>query len=164
MTRYIVLAIFLSTTAWAQTSQPTTWEGRVIRVIDGDTVVVSRPAAKGCWTFQTIRIAGVDSPEKSQPYGKAAAQYTGALMFNFKVVVKVTGKGVHGRWIGDVCRGKSKYRCLSYRLVRDGWAWWYKQYSTRKDLQRAEKKARKEQKGLWQGKNPIPPWEWRKKH
>jgi endonuclease YncB( thermonuclease family) len=157
--------LLLSTTpALAQTSQPTTWEGKVTRVVDGDTVEVTRPAAKGCLTLQKIRIRGIDAPEKAQAYGKSAARFTAAFLFNHKVVVKIKEKDRYGRWVADLCRGKSKYRCLSYQLVRKGWAWFYKKYEpNNKLLPRAEKKARKQKLGLWAGKNPVAPWDWRKK-
>lgn len=144
--------------------QEATWRGRVVRVVDGDTVEVTRPAARGCLTIQRVRVANVDAPERRQSYGDHAALYTSMYLFNYVVNVKVIGKDRYGRWIADLCRGKSPYRCVSYRLVRDGWAWWYKEYAPNdKRLQRAEEKARREKKGLWKEKNPVPPWEWRRK-
>ena len=41
-------------------------------------------------------------------------------------------------------------------------AWHYKQYSKSKELAEAEDLARKEKKGLWVDKEPVPPWEFRK--
>jgi endonuclease YncB( thermonuclease family) len=166
MTRFVTLTLIslLSGAVSAQTSQPTTWEGRVTRVVDGDTVEVTRPAAKGCITIQKVRIRGVDAPEKAQPYGKMATRFTAAYLFNHNVTVKVKEKDRYGRWVADLCRGKSKYRCVSYQLVRKGWAWWYRKYEPKnKLLKRAEAKARKQKLGLWAGKNPLEPWLWRQK-
>ena len=168
MTRHVVitLAFLLSTTAIAApTSKPTqeTWEGRVTRVVDGDTVEVTRPAAIGCITIQKIRVRGVDAPEKAQAYGKAAARFTAGFLFNQSVRVVVKEKDRYGRWVADLCRGKSKYMCVSYQLVRQGWAWWYRQYEPKDTvLKRAEEKAKKSKLGLWAGKDPQAPWDWRK--
>ena len=156
----ILLAMCISTSAW---STPTTWKGKVVRVLDADTVDVLRPGAKGCWTIQRVRIQGIDAPEKKQAFGKAATKFAVAFVFGRDVTVNVNGKGKYGRWLGDLCRGKSKYKCLSYQLVRKGWAWHYRKYSKSRLLDRAEKKAKKETIGLWAGKTPLAPWLWRKK-
>lgn len=169
MRRSLLMSVLFATCSmqpvWAApTSQPTTWKGRVIRVVDGDTVEVTKPAATGCITIQKVRVRGVDAPEKAQPYGKAAMRFTAAYLFNHDVTVKVETKDRYGRWVADLCRGKSKYRCVSYQLVRKGWAWWYRQYAPNdKTLKRAEAKARKAKLGLWAGKNPQEPWLWRQK-
>ena len=42
-------------------------------------------------------------------------------------------------------------------------AWHYKEYSKSKELAVAEDEARKAKKGLWTDKEPVPPWEYRKK-
>jgi len=47
--------------------------------------------------------------------------------------------------------------------ARSRWAWHYKQYDKDPSFAEAEKKARAEQPGLWKDKDPMPPWEWRKK-
>jgi endonuclease YncB( thermonuclease family) len=52
--------------------------------------------------------------------------------------------------------------------VTVGLAWHYKKYQHKQsaeDRQRyafAEQEARARKAGLWQGKNPVPPWEWRR--
>ena len=52
--------------------------------------------------------------------------------------------------------------------VKAGMAWFYrydqKELSTenRKLYAQAEDEARANNKGLWQDKNPMPPWEWRR--
>ena len=51
---------------------------------------------------------------------------------------------------------------LSHELLKNGLAWHYKKFSDDEELQIIESKARAKKIGLWQDKNPIPPWEWRK--
>lgn len=51
---------------------------------------------------------------------------------------------------------------LNEILVRKGLAWQYKKYSKSNQYQLLENKAKLEKLGLWQDKNPVAPWEWRK--
>ena len=54
--------------------------------------------------------------------------------------------------------------------VKTGMAWFYRYYQkelsreNRKLYAQAEDEARATKKGLWQDKNPMPPWEWRRLH
>ena len=68
-------------------------------------------------------------------------------------------KDRYGRIIGEVMIGS---RHINLEMVQDGMAWHYKQYSKSKELAEAEDLARKEKKGLWVDKEPVPPWEFRK--
>ena len=52
-------------------SQSFAWQGKVVGVIDGDTVTVMHNDVG-----EEIRLYGVDSPEKRQPFGKKAKQFT----------------------------------------------------------------------------------------
>jgi hypothetical protein len=52
-------------------------------------------------------------------------------------------------------------RSLNRELVREGYAWWYKQYSKDASLGVLEGEARAAKRGLWADQNPVPPWEWR---
>lgn len=39
---------------------------------------------------------------------------------------------------------------------------WYRKYSKDTSLVELEEEARRARRGLWQDKEPVPPWEWRK--
>ena len=55
---------------------------------------------------------------------------------------------------------------LNAMLVREGLAWVYTEYCKLPDCERLkelEQAARAAGHGLWADKEPIPPWEWRKK-
>jgi len=51
-----------------------------------------------------------------------------------------------------------------------GLAWWYRKYAheqhpgDRVEYESAEDRAAADRIGLWQDKNPVPPWEWRREH
>jgi len=80
-------------------------------------------------------------------------------VFGKNVEVKWEKKDRYGRTLGQVyCLGK----WVNLQMVRDGYAWHYKQYSKDEELAAAEGEARKGRRGLWYDKNPIPPWDWRK--
>lgn len=53
-------------------------------------------------------------------------------------------------------------RDINLELVQAGFAWWYRRYAPNDAaLEAAEAKARKAKRGLWQDRQPVPPWEWR---
>ncbi len=53
---------------------------------------------------------------------------------------------------------------MNLEQVKTGMAWFYRYYQkelsaeNRKLYAKAEDEARSERQGLWQGKNPAPPW------
>jgi len=75
--------------------------------------------------------------------------------------VEVMDVDRYGRTVGVVTLpGKVN---LNQELVKQGMAWWYKQYAPRsKELPKLEEQARKAKIGLWSKPNPVPPWEFRK--
>jgi len=48
-------------------------------------------------------------------------------------------------------------------LLKAGYAWHYKQYNKEKRLSEMELQARSKRFGLWADKDPVAPWEFRKK-
>jgi len=135
------------------------WHGKVIRISDGDTIVVltdQRQQVK-------VRLYGVDTPEKRQAFGKAAKKFTARLVGNKMVEVKPVTQDRYGRTVGIVYVGD---KCLNQELVANGYAWVYRQYCNSwrlcKRWLQAESKARELKLGLWCDPNPVSPWKWRK--
>jgi endonuclease YncB( thermonuclease family) len=55
-------------------------------------------------------------------------------------------------------------RVVNEELLRAGFAWWYRKYvPNRLDLAALEEEARTAKRGLWADKDPMPPWEWRRR-
>ena len=133
------------------------FSGRVVRVIDGDSIVVLRNGKA-----EQVRLNGIDCPELGQPFGRRAKQFTFNLVFGKEVSVEELGRDHYGRTIGEVTLdGKS----LNLELVRAGYAWWYREDAPRdRILKRLESEARDVRRGLWVDPSPIPPWEFRKLH
>ena len=141
-------ALLLVSCAHAQTI-----EGRVVGVHDGDSLTVL-DAEK---VQHKIRLSGIDAPEEKQAFGERAKQALSRLAFGEKVRVEVHGKDKYGRTLGDVYAGGKR---VNLAMVEAGMAWAYK---GTKDaaLLAAEGDARREKRGLWRDKDPIPPWEFR---
>ena len=134
------------------------FSGKVISVADGDTITVLR-SQDGTKTPVKIRLAGIDTPEKSQDYGNKAKQALSDKVFGKTVTITYSEKDRYGRTIGDVYLGNN---WINLQMVSAGWAWHYKQYSKDKQLAAAETAARKMHYGLWADPNiPVPPWEYR---
>ncbi|HBK6273262.1 TPA: thermonuclease family protein, partial [Raoultella ornithinolytica] len=62
-------------------------EGKVVRILDGDTLDVLQEGNK----ISRIRLEGIDAPEKSQPYGQRSRQMLTMLTANKWVNVKSHG-------------------------------------------------------------------------
>jgi len=94
----------------------------VVAVLDGDTIEVLHTGKA-----DRIRLAGIDCPEKKQPFGQRAKQATSALSFGHHVTVHGAGKDRYGRTIGTV--ELTDGTNLNYELVHQGWCWWYWKYA-----------------------------------
>lgn len=131
------------------------FSGRVVGVTDGDTIKVLHNGKA-----EKIRLHGIDCPEKAQPFGTKAKQFTSEMVFGKTVAVQVTDTDRYGRTVADVILPDG--RVLNRELVASGLAWWYRKYSKDESLGQLEGKARSAKRGLWADPNPMPPWCYRK--
>lgn len=144
------LAILASATCSA-------FEGRVVGVLDGDTIDVLDAQNRS----HRIRMAEIDAPEKAQAFGQRAKQHMSALCYGKSAVVTPVTQDQYGRTVGRVsCNGID----ANLQMVADGMAWVYRQYAQSPSLFRAEEAARGRKIGLWIDPNPTPPWMWRRAH
>jgi micrococcal nuclease len=128
--------------------------GRVVGVTDGDTLTVLHARHP-----ETVRLQGVDAPEKRQAYGERAKRFTADLAFDRTVTVRTTGRDRNGRLLGEVVLPDG--RSLNQELVRAGYAWWFRKYSRDGGLARLEEEARAGRRGLWADRAPEAPWDFR---
>jgi micrococcal nuclease len=134
------------------------FSGRVVRVIDGDSIEVLHEGRA-----EQVRLNGIDCPELGQAFGRRAKQFTSEMAFGKEVTVKVTGHDRYGRTLGEFMLPDG--RDLNRELVRAGFAWWFRRYAPNdRILERLETEARNARLGLWADPNPIPPWEYRRTH
>lgn len=128
---------------------------KVIGIKDGDTIELLRNGKP-----VTVRLFGVDTPEKTQDFGERARQYTSELAFGKNVRLIEHNKDRYGRTVGTIILPDG--RSLNEELVREGYAWHYTAYSKDKTLANLEADARRFKRGLWQDPNPVAPWDFRK--
>ena len=133
------------------------FSGRVVGVMDGDTITVLVGREQ-----RRVRLAGVDAPEKGQAFGQRSKQALSQMIFGREVTVVSTGKDRYGRTLGIVrlMDGSS----VNERLVENGWAWHYPRYSNDRRLSELESRARASRRGLWADPRPVAPWDFRKAH
>lgn len=136
-------------------------QGQVIRVADGDTLVLLDAQQQQ----HTVRLAGIDAPEKSQAFGQASKNHLAQLVQDQAVTVVYDKRDKYGRIVGKVMVQDVD---ANWVQLQAGWAWHYKQYQGEqspqdRDLYReTEAMARQAQRGLWQGDTaPEPPWAYR---
>jgi endonuclease YncB( thermonuclease family) len=132
----------------------------VVGIADGDTITVldaNRQQHK-------IRLAGIDAPEKAQPFGDRSKQNLAALFFDKQVVVESNKQDRYGRTVGKVLINGTD---ANLAQVKAGMAWWYREYAKeqsatdRRLYEQAEQQAQGQRLGLWADKNPTPPWDFR---
>jgi micrococcal nuclease len=130
------------------------FQGKVVGVSDGDTIKVLKDGIQ-----VKIRLAAIDCPEKKQPYGQKAKQFTADMVAGKVVTVWETDTDRYGRTVGFVFIGDKN---LNKELLSAGLAWHYKKYSRDPELAKLENKARVAKLGLWSEPDPVAPWEWRR--
>ncbi len=130
--------------------------GDDLYVSDGDTIHVDVKGER-----KKIRFYGIDSPESTQPYGQEAKEALVNQLSTDTVRVVVMDTDRYGRVVGKVY-SQSTY--LNEFMVREGYAWWYESYAkSDRRLANLEREARENKRGLWQQKDPEPPWDYRRK-
>ena len=123
------------------------------RIIDGDTVELTDGTR--------IRLHGIDTPERDQPYGRQATRQLDRLLSR-TVYVEEKDTDRYGRvvavlWSADGTNANAAMVC-------GGHAWWYKRYARfDSELRDCQKYAQVENLGLWAAAEPVAPWDWRKR-
>lgn len=157
----IFLILFMLLSAAATADQTISVRATVLRVIDGDTVVLSDERAR---TY-TLRLAAIDAPERKQHFG-AEARAALADLQDQSVTVELQQRDRYRRHIGRLWLGQQD---IGLRQIKQGWAWHYTRYavsqtvSARNSYTTTEQEAREHKRGLWHDSNPMPPWEFRQK-
>ena len=147
--------------ASAPAQSSTVLAGKVVTIIDGDTIDVLDSDRN----THRIRLAGIDAPERHQAFGARSTQNLAALVRGSAVDVewyKLDGQ----RLVGKVLKNGQDI-CLEQ--VRAGFAWHFKRYEDeqseedRRIYDAAEKEARSAKKGLWKDTIPLEPWLYRER-
>lgn len=135
-------------------------EAELVRVVDGDTIdvrVASGPI--------TIRLHGIDAPERDQPLGAAATKALRSLIEGRAMAIEpVEQRDGYGRMIAKVFVADED---VNARMVDIGYAWAYRRYLRLEadELRYCELEgnARAARRGVWSS-DPgqwLPPWDFR---
>lgn len=145
------------TTSPAQAIQKQTPDGMVVRVIDGDTIVVQHGGKP-----ESVRLIGVDTPEAVDPrkpvqyYAKEATWFTTQIALNQQVRLEVqekpSSRDSDGRLLAYAFR-QTDGLFVNKEIIEKGFGFAYLKYPF--DPQRmeafrtAEREARESKRGLW---------------
>ncbi|MDP1997430.1 MAG: thermonuclease family protein [Gallionella sp.] len=150
--RCLACAMLLCMGGWAQAAD---FSGKVIAVLDGDTLLMLRGGKP-----VKVRFAGIDAPEKAQPYGAASQQSLAELVLDKQVRVVSRAVDDYGRLVATVSIGEIS---VNHEQVRRGMAWEYSRFRNR-ELMALQRDAQQARRGLWAGDEAVEPSQWRKQH
>ncbi|WP_066918291.1 thermonuclease family protein [Steroidobacter denitrificans] len=164
----LIMAVCL-TPVWVAAQQAVFLRGTVMRVIDGDTLMVRLESGP-----IRVRLHAMDAPEMNQPGGPEAKQALIALVQGRTVELQPVEQDRYERLIAVV---HMEVLEINREMIRQGHAWAYRRYMSRSapDYCTDEARARNAGLGLW--KSPqreassasaaapayIAPWEWRRR-
>ncbi len=140
-------------------------QGKVVRVIDGDTV-----SLQVSWRQRvTVRLASIDAPElgrdglPGQPFAQKARQALQSMVEGRNVTAHCYEVDHYERYICDLKRESGEI--VNRELVRAGLAWANREkrdmFLRDHTLLELEEAARKARSGLWVDNRSIAPWQWR---
>jgi micrococcal nuclease len=133
---------------------------QVVSTGDGDTLRVrvdGQPV--------TVRLACVDAPETSQPYGAQAANRLQTLLPTGTLVeMRVVDTDRYGRTVAEIFKDQQS---VGLQLVAEGYAVVYQDYlggcaPNQQAYLQAEANAQAHQLNFWSQANPILPWDFRR--
>lgn len=149
------MVILLGAATTEQPARAADFKGKVVTVIDGDTLMI----LNGQTPVKCVLYA-IDCPELGQDSGPAAKEFTASRCLKKVVTVKDRGQDKLGRAIVEVTLDDGT--SLNKELVTSGLAWWTKKFAPQAtDYGELERAARAEKKGLWVASNPMAPWIFR---
>ncbi len=152
------LAAFLA--LWLGIAHGEELGGKVIRVADGDTITILDAAQ----AHHTIRLMGIDAPEKGQPFGTKSRESLSSMVAGRNVTVQWHKRDRYGRLVGQVFADSHDVGLVQ---IDRGLAWHYKAYEREQNAAdargyaEAENEARAARRGLWADRKPVAPWEYR---
>ena len=144
----------------ASTATIAIFDGRVVRVKDGDSLMVERADVK---RTSEIRLAGIDAPELAQPWGIQSRSALRRMVQGQTVRVEVTDRDRYGRLVARVWRGRTY---VNAAMAEQGHAWAFSRYMPDSRIRAGQDAARKAGRGLWSlpERDRLPPATWRERN
>jgi endonuclease YncB( thermonuclease family) len=170
---YLILAMFVSGVAYPTLAQrlsaPNSLQsGKVVHIVDGDTVDVEVSKCRVPWQGNPqicrVRFACIDTPEKGQNpfFDNAKNRIEQLIPVGTPVTIRDTGDTTFNRIVAEIYKSNSS---LSLQMVREGHAVNYCRYlqkncgSDRASYLAAEAAAKQAGLGVW---NPKQTWTQRR--
>ena len=145
--------------------QAKTRQVNLLRVIDGDTVVVQRP---GGWFSshpkERLRLWGIDAPESDQTGGKDATKYLKRIIGSRRKIWMTSMDTDHyGRTVAIIHPDRRTLKnSYNYEMVRGGHAHTYMLAGPDQErYEKAEAEAQENRRGLWRRSSAQSPREFR---
>ena len=134
------------------------YEGRVIKVIDGDTIWV-----KTNNKHIKIRLSYIDAPELKQTYGVRSKNFLTNLILDKNVQINANKKDRYNRHLGEVyIHNVNESVFVNAKMLKSGNAWIYLKHRDNSYLKNLENYARIKKIGLWSEETPVEPWIYRR--
>ena len=146
---------FLLCSAFGTLSADDTVEGKVTRVIDGDSILVTDSKS----VEYEVQLEGIDAPELKQDFGKESTEGLTKLLNGKSVRLTWKSKDNFERLLAQVYDGEKH---INIEMIKSGMAWHFKRYNKDETLAKAESEAKEAKKGLWAIESPVAPWDYRK--
>ena len=135
------------------------FNGKVSKIIDGDTIWVESGDEN-----VKVRLSYIDAPELKQNFGIESKEYLTNLVLDKNVEIHSYRRDRYKRVIGEVYIHTNRESIfINAKLIKSGHAWVYKRYRKNPYLMNLEEFARANKNGIWNLENPTPPWKYRKK-
>ncbi len=146
-------------------SEPKGDKVKVVRVVDGDTIVVRFENGR----YEKVRLIGINTPETVDPrrpvqyFGKEASRYTKKHLLGKTVYLQYDWqiRDKYGRLLAYVFLPDGTF--FNAKIVEDGYAFAFTRYPFKymKMFRKLEAEAREAGRGLW---NPQSPYVKERKH
>ena len=151
--RCLICAALICLSALANAAE---FSGKVVAVMDGDTLLVIRDGHP-----VKVRFAEIDAPEKAQPFGMASQKSLAEMVMGKQIQVVSRAVDDYGRLVATVHVGEIN---VNHEQVRRGMAWEYSRFHSNRELMALQREAQQAKRGLWAEAGAVEPSQWRKQH
>lgn len=141
--------------AGAQAAPPTSVQGMVTKVVDGDSLWLTPPDKPPI----EVRLRDIDAPEVCQPWGPEARKALADLALNKVATLQISARDTYGRALGTLLIEDLN---VSRFMVENGHAWSVRSRWDQGPLVKQEKMARALARGLHAAPGAVQPWEFRR--
>ena len=153
-----LFVILLCAASACNTASTDEFSGRVIDVLDGDSLIVRGPQRRE----HEVRLFGIDAPERHQPFADEARRYLETLVLNEPVRVNVVDVDKYDRTVARLYLVTDDTD-VNASMIETGHAWVFRRFTGDRAWIALEENAREERIGLWVQSDPTAPWKYRKR-